>query len=83
MTSAVNTTCVVSRRFSCHIRQRWFNARQTCSIVISGFFPPEPIRVLGDKSHHHQAHDHVPHQRHITASLKMAKTNFSSSKFAR
>src|SRR3984957_19676323 len=76
MTSPVNTNSVVSRRFSCHIRQRWFNARHTCSRVISGFSPPEPIRVFGDKSHHYQAQDHVPHQRHIAAALEVTKTNF-------
>src|ERR1700694_4112493 len=77
MTSAVNTTSVVPRRFSCQVRQRWFSARHTCSIVISGFFPPEPIRVFGNKSHHHQAQDHVPHQRHITASLEVTKADLS------
>jgi hypothetical protein len=58
------------------MRHRWFRARLTCSIVISGFSPPKPIRVFGDKSHHHQAQDHVPHQGHVTARLEMAEAYF-------
>jgi hypothetical protein len=79
MTSAVCATSVVSRRFCCQIRQRWFNARQICSIVISGFFPPKPIRVFGNKSHHDQAQNHVPHQRHITASFEVAEADLALS----
>ena len=77
MTSTVCSTSVVLRRFSCHIRQRWFNARLTCSIVISGFFPPQPIGVFGDKSHHDQAQDHVPHQPHVTSPFEMAEADFA------
>src|SRR5207248_7011109 len=76
MTSAVCTTVVFSRRFSCHTRQRWFSARHTCSIVISVFFPPQPIRMFGDKSQHQQTQDLMPHQRDITAALKVAEANF-------
>src|SRR3954453_11958306 len=75
MTPAVCTTVVVSRRFSCHSRQRWFNARQTCSSVISGFFPPQPMRVFGDKSQHQQAQDLMSHQRDITAAFEMAEAD--------
>src|SRR6185369_12241047 len=77
MTSAVCITSVVPRRFVCQMWHRWFRARHTCSIVISGFFPPEPIRLFGDKTHDHQAQDHMPHQRHITASLEVAEADFA------
>ena len=77
MTSAVYATSVFSRRFLCQIRQRWFNARHTCSIVIAGFFFPQPIRVFGHKSHHDQTQNHVPHQRHITAPLEVAKADLA------
>src|SRR5205814_9205231 len=75
MTSAVYCSSDVSRRFACQVRQRWLSAWHTCSMVISGFFPPEPIRVFGDKSHHHQTQDHVPHQGHVTATLEVAKAD--------
>src|SRR5712692_1527271 len=77
MVSAVYSTPVVSRRCSCQIRQRWLSARHTCSIVISGFSPPKPIRVFGDKSHHDQAQYHVPQQPYITAPLKMGKADLA------
>ena len=31
--------------------------------------------MFGDKSHHDQTQDHVPHQGHITAGLEVAKTD--------
>ena len=49
------------RRRSCQSRQTTFNARAVCSIVnaSSGFFPPEPGRLLGHEQHHRLAEDHV------------------------
>src|ERR1700676_4167515 len=39
-----------------------FNALQTCSIVTSGFSPPQPLRVAGYEGQHQQAQRLVPHQ---------------------
>src|SRR5271170_5645234 len=77
MTSTVCSTSVVLRRFSCQIRQRWFSARLTCSIVISGFSPPQSIGVFGDKSHHDQAQYHMPHQSYMTAPLKVTEADLA------
>src|SRR2546423_5706636 len=38
------------------------SARHTCSRVSSGFFPPEPLRLLGDEPHRYQAQAQVPPQ---------------------
>jgi hypothetical protein len=75
MTSAVCTNSDVPRWFASQTPQRWFKARHTCSRVMSGFFPPEPIGLLGHEAHHQQAQDQVPHQGPVVAALEVAKAD--------
>src|SRR6266851_7107705 len=75
MTSAVCTNSDVPRRFASQTPQRWFSARHTCSRVISGFFPPQPIRVFGYEPQHQQTQDQMPPQRHVVAPLEMPETD--------
>lgn len=75
MTSAVCTKSDVPRWFLSHTAQRWFSARHTCSSVISGFFPPQPIRPLGDEAKHQQTQEQMPDQPYVVPSLEVPETD--------
>ena len=53
---------LVPRRCSCHSWLSRFKALHTCSIVTSGFFPPQPLRVAGYEGQHEQTERMVTHQ---------------------
>src|SRR2546421_8568684 len=76
MTSAVCTKSDVPRWFLSHTAQRWFSARHTCSSVISGFFPPQPIRPLGHEAQDQQTQEQMPDQPHVVPPLEMPKADF-------
>ena len=44
-------------------------------MVTSGFFPPEPIGLLGGEQQHQLAQAHVSDQPLVTASFEMAKAD--------
>ena len=75
MTSLVCTKSDVPRWFASQTPQRWFKARHTCSSVISGFFPPQPIRLLGHKPQHQQTENQVPHQGHVVPPFEMPEAD--------
>src|SRR6516162_5251742 len=77
MTAAVYTSRVLRRLRSSHAQQLVFKARQTCSRVTSGFFPPQPLRLTGDKDHGEHAQDQVPLQTLIMTALVVPKTQFA------
>src|SRR6202162_1389585 len=60
---------LVPRRRSCHSSLSRFNALHTCSIVTSGFFPPQPPRVAGYEGQHQQAQRLLPHERRVVPPL--------------
>ena len=68
---------VVPRWRSCHSRLSRFNALQTCSSVTSGFFPPQPLRVAGDKGQPQQAQRLVPHQPRVVPPLLVREAQFT------
>jgi hypothetical protein len=76
MTAAVCTNAEVRRRFASPTAQRCFSARHTCSSVISGFFPPQPFRVVGDEGQRQQTQQQVPHQCCITPAFKVREPDF-------
>src|SRR5579884_2896668 len=68
---------VVPRWLSSHSRLSRFKALQICSIVSSGFFPPEPLGVPGDETQHQQAQRLVPHQRRVVPPLVVREAEFA------
>src|SRR6516225_1955455 len=68
---------VVPRNASSQSAHSWFNASHTCSIVTSGFFPPQPLRLASDKGQRQQAQRQVPHQGCIVAALEVTKTDLA------
>src|ERR1700722_14166797 len=67
----------VPRKASSHAEHCWFSARHTCSIVTSGFFPPQPVCLTSHECQCHTAQHHVPHQRHIVPALKVSETELT------
>ena len=52
-----------------------FKARAVCSIVTSGFFPPQPIGLLGGEQQNQLAEGHVSHQPLIAAPLEVSEAD--------
>src|SRR5216684_3143038 len=77
MTAEVYTSRVLPRIRSSHAQQLVFSARQTCSSVTSGFFPPQPLRLAGNKNHGQQAQNQVPQQADIMAAFIMSKAQLA------
>src|SRR6516225_5904517 len=77
MTSAVPTSRGVPRVVSSHAEQLVFRARHTCSSVISGFFPPQLLGLIGHEGHGHQAENQVAEQTDVMATLVMGKPDFA------
>src|SRR6516164_66578 len=77
MTSTVHCNRVVPRVTASHSEQLVFRARHTCSSVISGFFPPHPLGLIGHEGHGHQAEHQVAEETDIVATLIMAKPDFA------
>src|SRR5215210_7978583 len=77
MTEATYSRSGDLRRRSCQRRQTVFRARAVCSIVNSGFFPPEPGGLLGHEQHHRLAEDQVPQQSLPAPSLEVAEADFA------
>jgi hypothetical protein len=80
MTEATRTIRGPVQRRSNQPRQTTLSARAVCSIVSSdnsGFFPPQPGRLLGDEQHDDLAQRHVSHQPHIAAALEVVKADLA------
>src|SRR4051812_37151982 len=77
MTNDLYASLVVPRNASSQSTHCWFSASHTCSIVTSGFFPPQPLRLAGDKGQRHQTQRQVTQQRHIVPALEVTKTEFA------
>ena len=77
MTSEVCLNWVVPLWLASAALQRWFNARHTCSRVISGFFPPESLRVQSHERHHQHAQQQVPHQPAVVPPLVVPKADLA------
>jgi hypothetical protein len=76
MTRTTLFRSVVPRFVRIKARLTSANARLTCSSVISGFFSPQPIRMLGYEDRRQQAQDHVPHQAYPGSALEVSKAQF-------
>src|ERR1700731_970039 len=68
---------VVPRWRSCHSRLSRFNALHTCSIVTSGFFPPQPLGVARYEGQHLQTQRLVPHQPGVAPALIVAEAKLT------
>ncbi len=75
--SSRHSVSLVARWRLRYLRQARTRARQTCSRVICGFFPPELRCVQTDERQGHQAQRHMTFQRHITASLEVGQADFA------
>lgn len=64
------------RRLRNRTAQRWFNARHTCSAVTSGFFPPQPLRMEGDKSQDDQRQRQMADQSDIVPAFEVHQPGF-------
>src|SRR5438094_326479 len=77
MVSRVYWRRSVPRSLSSQRVLRTVNARQTCSIVTSGFFPPQLGGLLGGEGQGQLAQRQVPQQRPIVLSLIVPKAEFA------
>src|SRR5271165_6599221 len=77
MSTDLYVSRLVPRSASSQSTHCWFNASHTCSIVTSGFFPPQPLRLAGYKGQRYQAQRQVTHQRHIVPPLEVTKTDLT------
>src|SRR5439155_1743766 len=71
MTSSSYSSSLLPRCRRSQRRLTTLSARHTCSRVSSGFFFPQPIRVLGDEPHCYQAQAQVSQQRCVVPSLEI------------
>src|SRR5688572_8110953 len=56
-------------------RHSVFNARAVCSMVTSGFSPPQPVGLLGGEQQHQLAQGHVPHQPPVVSALEVGEAD--------
>ena len=77
MTDAVCSIRDDLQRRCCHWSQIVFSALAVCSIVTSGFFPPEPSCLFGHEGHHELAEDHVSQQSLVTSSLEVREADLA------
>jgi hypothetical protein len=80
MTEAVCSIREHLLRRSCQQRHSVFNARAVCSIVNSdnsGFFPPEPSRLLGNEQQRQFAQGHVSHQSAVGSPFIVIKADLA------
>src|SRR5262249_2729712 len=77
MTSNTYARSLVCRCRRSQCRHTSPSARHTCSIVSSGFFPPEPLGVLGHEAQRRQAQHLVPHQGHVVAALEVREPHLA------
>src|SRR6266511_22831 len=75
MTEATCSMRECLQRHSSQRRHRVFRARAICSIVTSGFFPPEPSRLLSEEEHDQLAEDHVSDQSSVAAAFEVSKAD--------
>src|SRR6266480_201680 len=73
MTSDVYCSPVVCRSASSHRALTQFSPRHTCSVVTSGFFPPQVRRTTRRERQRQLAQSQVSHQTQVTAALEMAE----------
>ena len=64
------------RRRRNRIAQRTFNARQTCSKVTCGFFPPKPLRMQRHETKDYQGQYQMADQTLILPTLIVHQTHF-------
>src|SRR5438067_5936750 len=77
MVADVNSSRVVPRVVSSQAQQLVFKARQTCSSVTSGFFPPKPLGLVGYEGHRQHAEDQMPQEAAVVAALVMAEAELA------
>src|SRR5919109_3570370 len=77
MTADLYSSWVVPRHASSQSPHCWFSASHTCSIVTSGFSPPQPLRLVGDEGQGHQAQRQVAHQCPIVPPLEVTEANLA------